>query len=161
MSQSKHRWLWMIILVCGLVVAGFAQEEAQAQQRATVQSSDETTLRALATEFFEAITKKDLDGFIRLWSTKSPDITARKQEMQKLSAEQEKIEVKGLTVRKVTIEGEKAQAQVEVEMSAVEAKTGKPAAGFGKKNRKLRCVKEEGVWKVWREESAEEELAAA
>ena len=161
MSQSKHRWLRVIILVCGLVLPGFALEEAQAQQPAILQSSDETTLRALVTEFFTTITKKDLDGFTRLWSMKSPDFTARKQEMQKLFAEQEKIEVKGLTIRKVTVDGEKAQARVEVELIAVEAKTGKPAASFGKRNRTLHCVKEEGMWKVWREASAEEELAAA
>src|SRR5262245_47274028 len=137
MSQSKHRWLQVIILVFGLASAGFTLEEAQAWQPSSVQSSDETTLRALVAEFFAVITKKDLDGFSRLWSAKAPDFATRKQATEKLFAENEKIEVKSLMILKVIVEGEKAQAQVEVEMSAVDAKTGKPAAGFGKKKQKL------------------------
>ncbi len=81
--------------------------------------------------------------------------------MQKLFAGHEKIEVKGLVIRKMAVEGEKAKLRVEVEMGAIEVKTGKPAADLGKMIRALQWVKEEGDWKIWREAPAEEDLAAA
>ena len=49
----------------------------------------------------------------------------------------------------------------EDELSAVEAKTGQPATGFGRRQRRMECVKEEGVWRVWREGDAFDDLAAA
>src|SRR5262249_42582255 len=72
-----------------------------------------------------------------------------------------KIEVKSLVVLRVTIEGEKARLRVDVEVNAVEAKTGQPAAGFGLLKRVMECVKEKSGWRVWREESGFENLAAA
>lgn len=61
---------------------------------------------------------------------------------------------------KLTLDAEKASLRVVVESSAVDVKTGKPASGFGKQNRTLHFIKEEGVWKVSRFVSSEEELAA-
>jgi len=49
----------------------------------------------------------------------------------------------------------------EDELSAVEAKTGQPASGFGRRGRRMECVKEDGVWRVWREGDAFDDLAAA
>ena len=46
-------------------------------------------------------------------------------------------------------------------MSGADVKEGKPAEGFGRMNRALDFVKEEGRWTVWREAAEEEDLAAA
>jgi CHAT domain-containing protein len=124
-------------------------------------ASDDGALRALVEEFYGSYAKKDLDGFVRLWSAKSPDLAPRRESTQKLFVDNEKIEVKGLVIRKLAIEGEKAKLRVELEMSAIEVKTSKPAAGLGKMVRALECMKEEGAWKVWHETSTEEDLAAA
>jgi len=134
-----------------------AHDESQTQPSA----ADNTALRALVEEFYGSYAKKDLDGFLRLWSANSPELAARRETMQKLFVDNEKIEVKHLVIRKMGVEGEKAKLRVEVEMGAIEVKTGKPAAGFGKMVRALEYMKEEGAWKVWREAPAAEDLAAA
>src|SRR5262249_39325761 len=124
-------------------------------------AADELALRSLAEEFYASYAKKDLDGFLRLWSARAPELAARRQTMQKLFADHEKIEVKGPVIRKMAVEGEKAKLRVELEMIDIEVKTGKPAADLGKMIRALEGVKEAGAWKVWREAPAEEDLAAA
>jgi hypothetical protein len=72
---------------------------------------------------------KDLDGFLRLWNHKAPNLESRKQETQKLFAEREKIEVKKVTIYKVAMDGERASLRADAEINALEAKTGKPAPG--------------------------------
>jgi tetratricopeptide (TPR) repeat protein len=96
-----------------------------------------------------------------LWSQRSPGFAARKQELQQTFAANERMEVNGLAVGKVTVEGDRATVRVSVEMRAIEMKTGKAVGGLGKRERTLHCVKETGEWKVWGEASSVEELAAA
>src|SRR6185369_5348931 len=159
LMRSTHRGrLVSVILVCLLFSSVPAQDESQMRPTA---ASDDAALRALVQEFYGSYAKKDLDGFLRLWSVKSPELTARRETMQKLFADNEKIEIKGLVIRQMAVEGEKAKLRVELEMSAIEVKTSKPATGLGKMVRALGSMKEEGAWKVWREASAEEDLAAA
>jgi CHAT domain-containing protein/Tfp pilus assembly protein PilF len=124
----------------------------------SVQSSDEAALRAVVETFYAAYTKEDLESFTSLWSSKSPDLTARRKAMEKLFADNDKIEVKSLTTRKATVEGERAKIRAEIDFSAIDIKTGKTASGFGKTNRSFSFVKEEGKWKIWQERSAAEEV---
>src|SRR5262245_57756015 len=154
-----HRWLLVIASTCILFSIAPSQDEPRKERPGSASTADEAALRALAQEFYAAYAKKDLDGFLRLWSVKSPDITSRRTAMQKLFADHEKIEVKTLAIPKATVDGDKAKLRVDVEINAIEAKTGKPAAGFGQMKRSLRCVKEDGVWVVWQEESAAADLA--
>src|SRR5438105_5684693 len=58
-----------------------------------------------------------------------------------------------------SIEGEKATAQVTIEITAKDVKSGGASNAFGQMNRALRYAKETGVWKITHEASAEEELA--
>jgi CHAT domain-containing protein len=136
-----------------------AQDAARTPQQTSAPSADEAALRALVDHFFAAYVKEDLEKLMSLWSAKSPDLAARRKEMQELFAAHDRLEVKSLAVRKLTIDGEKARARVAVEISATEAKTDKAAAGFGKVNRALEFVREDGAWKVWREVAAAEDLA--
>jgi CHAT domain-containing protein/Tfp pilus assembly protein PilF/ketosteroid isomerase-like protein len=128
---------------------------------AAAQSADEAALRTLTEKFFAAYQAKDLDGLMRMWSAKSADLAAGKQSFEQTFAAVDKAELKSLSIRKLTVDGDQATVRVVVEINAVEAKTGKPAAGFGKLNRTLQYSKEGGEWKVWRYVSSEEELAAA
>ena len=150
--------LWRVILACLLFSSALAQGESPAQQPACA-PADEAGLRALAGEFYADYAKKDLDGLFQLWSPKTPELEAHRQAMQKFFAGHEKIEVKGPTIRKMGVEAEKAKLRVEVEVSAIEVKTGKPATDLGKMMRVLEGVKEDGAWKIWREAPAEEDLA--
>jgi CHAT domain-containing protein/tetratricopeptide (TPR) repeat protein len=131
---------------------GLAQETAPAV---------ETALRGVVEEFFSAYAKEDLERFIGLWSINSPELQSRRKVMQEVFAANERIEVKTLTISKVKAESEKASVRVAIEITALDMKSGKPAVGFGKMNRVLDFIKEEGRWKIWREVAAEEDLSAA
>src|SRR5262245_14212712 len=160
MSFALRAQLCSLALSLTLVSRATPQSQSSSAPAST-QSSAESAVRAVAEKYFALYAAKDLDGLMSLWSGQSPDLESRKQGMQKLFAGYEKIEVKSLAVLRVTIAGEKAKLRVDVEINAVEAKTGKPAAGFGLRKRVMECVKENSGWRVWREESAFENLAAA
>ena len=157
--RFAHRGrLCSLILVCLPLSFVLAQDDSRT--RPTV-ASDDAALLALVQEFYGSYAKKDLDGFLQLWSSRSPELATRRETMQKLFADHEKIEVKGLVIRRLVVEGDKAKLRVEIELNAIEIKTGKPAAGLGKMIRALEGVKEAGSWKVLREVLAEEDLATA
>src|SRR5262249_2280906 len=126
MRSTHSGRLWSVILTCLLFSSMPAQDESRKERPASAAAADELALRALAEEFYASYAKKDLDGFLRLWSARAPELAARRQTMQKLFADHEKIEVKGLVIRKMAVEAEKAKLRVELEMSAIEVKTGKP-----------------------------------
>lgn len=113
------------------------------------QSTDESAVRALVDRFFAAYQKEDLSGIESLLSAGSPDLAATKQRIQKTFTDTEQLEIKGLTIRKLTVEGTKRTARVNLEISAIDRKTKAAAAGFGKMDLTLRAIQEDGVWKVW------------
>ena len=84
--QPTHRGrLGSVILVCLLLSSVLAQDESRTQPTAT---SDDAALRALVEEFFGSYAKKDLDGFLRLWSAKSPELATRREAIQKFFVDQ-------------------------------------------------------------------------
>ena len=141
-----------------LIVALWAHPLNHAQNNS---SEAETTLRHIVDELFAAYAREDIEGYLKHWSAKSPDLVARRKELQQLFTANDKIEVKNLLISKVKVDSEKASVRVAVDVSALVVKTGKPAVSFGKMNRGFDFVKEEGRWTVWRELAAEEELAAS
>ena len=147
---------WFAALICSICFSLFGLFNIT-----RAQTTDEEHLRALAAEFFAAYSKKDINSFTNFWGEKSPELAARRRAMEKLFADSEKIEVKDVAIRKLSVEGDKAKLRVAVEINATDAKTGKFAAGFGKMNRAMEFVKQAEGWKVWREAAAEEELADA
>ncbi|HKC88991.1 MAG TPA: hypothetical protein VKG02_23615, partial [Blastocatellia bacterium] len=149
MSFALRAQLCSLALSLTLVSRATPQSQSSSAPAST-QSSAESAVRAVAEKYFALYAAKDLDGLMSLWSGQSPDLESRKQGMQKLFAGYEKIEMKSLAVLRVTIAGEKARLRVDVEINAVEAKTGKPAAGFGLRKQVMECVKEDGGWRVWR-----------
>jgi CHAT domain-containing protein len=126
---------------------------------APAQSAEEAAIRTLAAKYFELYQKKDFAGLIGLWSEKSPDFAANQQSLQKTFADHDKFELKNLSIRSVTIAGDQARVRVALEISALEAKTGKAAIGFGNWNRTLHFSKAGKDWKVLQIVSSEEELA--
>lgn len=141
-----------LTLTIALIVCGSAVSLAQ--------STDETAVRALVESFFVAYQKEDLTGIESLLSARSPDLAATKQRIQKVFTETEQLDIKGPTIRKLTVDGTKATARVNLEISAVDRKTRAAAAGFGKMDITLRAMKEDGAWKVWQFMSSAEDLAS-
>lgn len=129
------------------------------QHSTIAQTTEQSALRALVERFFAAYQKGDIESLMALWSKESPDLSASAQAMRRTFAENEKIQVSGLVIREMKVEGNKAVAYVLFNASAIERKTGAGAAGFGKMGRAIHFVKEAGEWKIWRYVSGEEEMA--
>jgi hypothetical protein len=68
-----------------------------------------------------------------------------------LFAANHEIGVKNLSVRKLTANVDQASARVEVEISVVADRTGKPDEAFGRMNRAVHMVRRNGVWVIGRE----------
>ncbi len=125
------------------------------------QADEQTAIRRLAENYFAAYQKEDVEGVMSLWSAKSPEVAATRQSLQQTFADAEKIVVNIVKLGTATIETDRAKIRIAVEISAVEAKTGQPAAGFGRLHRTLELVREGVEWKVWRSVQSEEELAVS
>jgi CHAT domain-containing protein len=161
MSFAFRASLCFLALSFNFVSLALAQSRPAPSTPAAKHSDDESSLRALAEAFFGGWAARDLDGFLRLWSAQSPELEARRKKTQELFAGSERIELRGLAIRAVKVDGGQARVRLEADALVIEAGTGKEKAGYGKMMRTLHCVKEAGAWKVWREASAYDELAAA
>lgn len=128
----------------------------------TAQSAaDDAALGKLAEKFFDLYQKMDLDGLTALWSDKSPHLVTFQQEAKQTFAAN-KLELRSLIIRKVTVSNDKATIRAVVEINAEDLKTGKAADGFGIINRTFHLLREGGeAWKIWQYVASERELAAA
>lgn len=70
MAGSIGFWSRMIAGLLWLSAFGSYQSQAPGQ----TPSSDEARIREVANQFFTAYAKKDLDGLMKWWSTRSPEI---------------------------------------------------------------------------------------
>jgi CHAT domain-containing protein/ketosteroid isomerase-like protein len=126
---------------------------------ASAQTDSQITVRGLIEKFFAAYQSGDLEASMSLWSEKSPDFAASKQDFKQLLADH-KIAVSNLNFDKTAVEADKATVQFTIEVRAVNARTGKLADGFGRMNRTMWLVKEAEGWKIWKYTASEEALAA-
>jgi len=125
------------------------------------QTADETSsIRSVTISFFEAYQRKDADGLIALWSTKSPDLATFTADVRQKVAIASGFEMKSFEIQRVTVSDATAIVRVTVAVQATELKTGQPATGVTQLNRTLRLAKEDGRWKVWQYEPSERELAS-
>src|SRR5262245_30573007 len=161
MSFTSRVSLCLLALGLNFISAALAQSQSAPFAPAARHSADEAALRALAESFFRSWSAKDLDAYLGVWSAKAPEIEAHKKHIGILFSAIERIEARDLTVQKIEVSGDRAEIRVTFEARLIDAKTGKERSGFGQMQRTLECVKEEGDWKVWREASSFDELAAA
>ena len=99
------------------------------------QTADEPALRSLVEKFFVSFQNEELDSLMSLWSPQSPDRQTSRQSFQGIFTRVDKIQIKNLTISRLTLDAGRASVRVACEMTAVDAKTGTPAAGFGRVNR--------------------------
>jgi CHAT domain-containing protein len=128
---------------------------------ARAQSNDDEAIRKLVGRIFESHQQKDIDNLLALWSKTSPFLGKNKKSLQDVFEAYEKIAVKGFDVRQLKIEGEQVTLRVVADMTLTRARMEKPTERMEKKNRTIRLVKENGIWKVWRFSPSEEDLAMA
>ncbi|MEP6920141.1 MAG: CHAT domain-containing protein [bacterium] len=159
-SIARLRSTAILLGLC-LYFASFVLAQPNLLPLPPPQSPEEAAVRALVERYFEAWQNEDLEAAVGLWSEKSPDFGAGKSRLQNLFSANDRIEVRNLQLRRLAIEGERASALSAIEVSALDVKTGKPAAGLGKMNRALSFAKEAGQWRFWRDTAAEADLASA
>jgi CHAT domain-containing protein len=159
-TQDQLRALPLTHTFCTLLLALGLCWGAPIKAAFRPQTAEEAALRTLAEQFFNNWAAKDLDGFLRLWSAQSPELTAREKATRELFAASAKLEVSQLRVRKVQLEGTQASLHIELTALVTDAKTGQPRAGYGNMLRTLHCVKESESWKVWRELATADDFAA-
>ena len=153
MRNRENTYLLVLLLMVGLVVCA---TPSQAQQL-----DDTSQLRDTTRNFFEASQRKDIDALVMLWSSKSPELEAFTALMRQTFSAVGNVELKSFEIRRVTVEPTESIVRVAVELNATDLKSGQPATSFGRMNRTLRFVKEDGRWKVWRYKTSEEEFARA
>lgn len=150
-----------LILFLSVAVATFGLGKSTSLVAGQEPSPDEALLRAAVSRYFDFFAKRDLDDLLKQWSAKAPDLEARRKELQQAFAANDHLEVRNLTIRKLSLEGDKASAQVAVEIIASDLKTNRPSTTFGQMNRAMDFVKESGAWKISHDAAAEEDLAAS
>ncbi len=134
-----------LFLLLAVALPLFAQDNAEAAK--------------FADEFFNTYPAKDFEKMPTLWSEKSPEREKFLKQFRFSLTDTEDISFKDLTLKSATIEGDKLTLQISLTMNATDAKTKSPKWNFGKWNRVLRLVRENGVWKVWQCKFAEDEFA--
>lgn len=141
-------------LLAAIMLSGSLNSSA-----ASVQTGDESALRVLTQNFYGLCEKKDLDGFISLWSPQSPDLATRQRQASAVFASDARIGSAKLNVRDIQINSLEARVRLDVELSGFEPSALAFYSATGKTKRVLRFRKEDGEWKIWQEISAFEELA--
>ena len=136
-----------------------AQNEIGDKKISATSATDEAAIKSVVTQFFNLYSKKDGSAVSMLWSEKSPYFSGHKQDLERIFAEADRIELKNLTFGKISVEGANVKVRAAVEFSATESKTGKPYEVYGSKNRVVIFTKMENNWKIVRHIPAERDLA--
>jgi CHAT domain-containing protein len=122
------------------------------------QSDYQSPVRHVVGQFFAAFQKKDLPGVMALWSEKSPELAAGRQSIQQAFARYRTIEVKNLSLNKITVESNKATVQLSGELNVVLAQTGASATQLPL-NWTIDLAQDAGAWKILKYVTREDELA--
>src|SRR5262245_31373129 len=125
MQYRKQASSLAVILLLCFSLASSGQQPIRSTPNQSV-STHEAAVRALVEQFLATYAKKDLESLMRLFSTKSPDLPARKESLQKVFADNDHIEIVSLSIIKLNVNGDQANARVLLEMNGLDTKTGKP-----------------------------------
>src|SRR5713101_8952893 len=113
--MSQVTCLRSLLLFLSVAVAIFSLDKSRSLAAGQEASPDEAQLRAVVSRYFDLFAKRDLDDLLKQWSAKAPDLEARRKELQQAFAANDHVELRNLTIRKLSLEGDKASAQVAIE----------------------------------------------
>ena len=141
-----------LVLVCFALAGGVC-----ATATAQTSNDDEAALRSLAERFYHAYEPDDRTVFLSLWSRRSLDPESKNTTPSKY----EKKHLDSLIIEAVDINGDTAKVSVKVHLSGVLKPGAKANRGIfnNESYLTLRCVKEDGMWKVMEHVATEQELA--
>src|SRR5690349_9257197 len=84
-----------------------SQIETPVSKSLVISAADEAAVKSVVTQFFNLYPKKDAAAFSALWSEKSPYLKGHRQELERIFAGAERIEVKDINVGKPEADGER------------------------------------------------------
>ena len=122
-------------------------------------AQDNSEAIKVAEEFFKTYPSKDFEKMPMFWSAKSPERERFLKQFRFSLNDTENVLFKDFAVKSEMLEGDKLTLQISLTMDGTDAKTKRQKWNFGKWNRTLRFVKEDGAWKVWECKFADEEFA--
>jgi CHAT domain-containing protein/Tfp pilus assembly protein PilF len=144
--------LALCLVFLSLAINSFAQNQL------TIASTDETAIKSVITQLFQAYTRKDLTAIKALWTPKSPDFEADMKQLQTVFANAGDPTARILSFDKISLDGIKATVRVQVKFSGEKFGT-EPDEVHISGNRVLSLTKESDGWKILRHISAEKDLA--
>ncbi len=119
------------------------------------QSSDETALVALITNYYAAYSKKDLGALVVFWSLRSPNLpTGLEEALQTLASGV--YGASDVSVSRIKIGDNKAILQASADFASSDALTMR----HEKRVRNFALIKEGAEWKVWRDADNSQDLSA-
>jgi CHAT domain-containing protein/Tfp pilus assembly protein PilF len=149
----------ILVSLLGLGALLQAQDKPQAPAGDSQTTSENAALRVLVEQYLAAYARKDLNGMMAFWSPSSPDLAVRRQQAQEVFTSTGDITLTHIEIHESLIEAEKAHLLVTFELNTVDAETAKPMPGLGKITHSLQCVKLAGLWKIWHDSNAVNDLA--
>ena len=126
MSQATR--FRSLVIFLSVTVSIFSLDTSASLGAGQEPSQDEARMRLEVSRYFESFAKKDLDSLLGHWSPSSPELDARKKELQQEFAANQNIEVKNFAIRKFIFEGDKASAQVTLEPTSKQVSLPPPSA---------------------------------
>ena len=120
-------------------------------------AQNEPGLRTVIDSYYAAYAQKDLGILVRLWSEKSPDLSARFQELEKLFTIED-YAISNLSITGIKSENDRAVLRVTADIIVTNIKT--KQARPERLARSFAMIKESGEWKVWRDAPGSEDLSA-
>lgn len=156
LRRTASSALWAAALLL-LQPSGLTQQNPT-QRVPGIPAEDEAALRAVVERFYALYAQEDLDGFMGLWSPKSPEFPYRRQTMERTFAAGD-FTFTNLVLSRVQVEGERATLRARVEETKVDSR-----ARLTRRQRLVRAValvREEGAWRLWGYHPAAGDLAAA
>src|SRR5215467_13654579 len=97
MSVSRLLPIPVIVSCLGLLAAA----KGPFQQTPLGHPEPQSALKETAEKFCAAVTRKDLNALVELWSPASPALPAFKQQMQQLFSAYDRIEIKNIAISNV------------------------------------------------------------
>jgi CHAT domain-containing protein/predicted negative regulator of RcsB-dependent stress response len=128
----------------------------------SLQSSDEETLGALTEKYGLAITAGNLEAMRQFWNPQSPSVASRLSAYQRQFSYL-RLEFTRMNVTRVEVTGEKAVSHLTVDERRLDKKTGAILSeheAFHGSCRSFEWIKSGAGWKIEREFSVQDELAA-
>src|SRR5262245_16353496 len=162
MSFAFRVLLYSLALSLSFNVPIMALPQAQASTVSLPQSSDEETLRALTEKYGLAITAGDIEAMRQFWNPQSPNLASRLEFYRRLFSNA-RLEFISLKVTRLEVTGDKAVSHLTTDERRLDKKTGAILSeedAFLGYCRSFEWIKSGAGWKIEREFTVQDELAA-